>query len=82
MASIKENKKIVLNTIDNCSLELIEWLSYLRQSCQFGLHKGKLGNISWYVNILRELADALEAYNDDSFTLSDLQDYHDWKIKK
>lgn len=77
----KDDKKIVMNEISTYSVELIEWLNILRESCKWGLHNGKLGNIEWNVRRLRSLADALEEYNDDSFDLSDVQDYHDWKKK-
>ena len=77
----KEYKKIVMNEIDIYSSELSEWFKTLREICKWGLHKGKMGHIKWNVQRLRDLADSLEEYNDDSFDLSDVQDYHDWKNK-
>lgn len=72
----KKEKELVLNGVNNYSFELVDrWLPLIRSACKFGLHKGKIGNIEWISSRLRELADELDAYADESFTLHDMQDY-------
>lgn len=71
----KEDKRIVLNGIDVFSAELERLLPSVRYACKFGLHKGKFGNAEWIAVRCRQLAEELETYADEEFTLDDLQDY-------
>lgn len=71
----KEEKEIVLNGIHNYSAEIERLLPHLRNSCRFGLQRGKLGNLEWLAMRLHQLADEIEKYKDDDFTLEDMQDY-------
>lgn len=71
----KQEKSMVMNEIDSYLGRLERNLPYLRSSCKFGLHKGKLGIINCIIIDLENLASALEEYDDDSFTLDDMEDY-------
>lgn len=72
----KDEKIIVMNTIDNLSRELTErLLPIIRNACDFGLHKGKPGWAEWTADRCSELAEALQKYCEDDFTLDDIQDY-------
>jgi hypothetical protein len=77
-----EDKKIVMNEIDvylNRLLDKDNLPTFQDMIKNFGLHKGKVGRISWYINDLRSLLEALEIYNSDDFTLDDVEDYWDWR---
>lgn len=71
----KLEKKLVLNTIHNRISHLERNLPKLKAHRDWGLQKGKLGNIPYIAEDLRELADALEIYAGPDFTLDDMQDY-------
>lgn len=71
----KEEKEIVMNGIHNFSSEIEKLLPLLRDSCKFGLRKGKLSMNDWIVVRLRQLADELETYMSEDFSLDDMQDY-------
>ena len=72
----KEDKKLVMNGIHIVSEELERELKYLRDSCKFGLRKGKLARADWIATKCHQLGDLLEDYMDDEFTLDDMQDYN------
>jgi hypothetical protein len=71
----REEKELILNGIHTFSAELERDLKYLRDACKFGLRKGKLAKCDWIATRCRQLADDLEDYMKDEFTLSDMQDY-------
>jgi hypothetical protein len=71
----KEDKEIVLNGIHNHSKEIERLLPYLRDACKRGLRGGKLSISDAIASNCRELADELDKYMDDEFTLDDMQDY-------
>jgi hypothetical protein len=68
------SKHIVLNSIESYTAELLRLLPSLSQACKFGLHKGKPACADWIAGRCQQLAEALDTYNSDSFTLDDLQD--------
>lgn len=73
---LKSDKELILNEIHNYSAEVERLLPNLRKHCEWGLQKGKPGNLSWFALKLHQLADALGEYNEDYFDLDDLQDYN------
>lgn len=71
-----DKKILILNKIHNLSSNLErDGLKHIRDNCKWGLKKGKYGIHELTINDLRELADALELYMSDEFTLDDIQFY-------
>lgn len=73
----KDEKTLVLNRISNHIGALERKLPILLQARDWGLQKGKMtGTLNAFlIDELRELADGLETYLAEEFTLDDMQDY-------
>ncbi len=71
----KSQKEMILNGIINNVHELERLLPYLKESCKFGSHKGKLSNNDPIMYVCKNLAEDLQSYMDDDFSLEDMQNY-------
>lgn len=77
IGEVMNEKKLVMNEIHTYSAEVERDLQHLRNACKFGLRKGKWNPTyaSWLILRMRQLADAMEEYYEEDFTLDDIQDY-------
>lgn len=71
----KQEKFMVLNRVADHTFNLSGKLEHLKNSVRFGLHNGKLGSLDDIAHLCEQLAEAIDEYQDESFTLDDLGDY-------
>lgn len=71
----KEDKFIVLNEVTCRALDLSNKLETLKVYIKFGLHKCKPNELDDIAHKCELLAESIDKYQDDSFTLDDLSDY-------